>query len=206
MNARNLVAVAILLCLGAVAGAVEPPPDPGTAVLCVFDAPELPAENFVEGLAPFTVVTLHFVLYYPVSPSGLLGAVEFGWQLQPPVEHVVLAVNLPEYTINVGNPHELILGYGHGAPVVDGHAYLASVDVMFMTNTWPTYLHLVPIWNWNPSVPGQMAYVDQEQYEDIQVMVPYSEGFSHESPVFGFNAQPVTTETATWGGVKSLFR
>ncbi len=78
--------------------------------------------------------------------------------------------------------------------------------MMFLENVGPVYLHLGPIWNWNPSVPGQMAYVDYEEVDTIQIMVPYSAGFSHDSPVFGFNAQPVATEAQTWSGVKALFR
>ncbi len=192
--------------------AVDPPENPGSAVLCVFTETGLPAENYLDNAVAFTEYMLYFVLYYPADHPGGICFMEFGWDLQPPVNHAATLHFPPELgwvADHSGDAHEPWLDF-QALPVSGDHAYVFAVRIYFLETPGVTCLHLRDNhFDQYPPSPGQMCYAfwdwgpPPRLYEET--MLPYSEGFTFDSPAFGFNCQPVATESTTWSGVKALF-
>ena len=212
MRSLGCGAVVLICAVVMPALAVEPPQNPGSAVLCVFTETGLPAENYLENVVAFTEYTLYFVLYYPADHPGGISYMEFGWELQPPVNHAATLYFPPEhgwYTDYTGNPHEPWLSF-QALPVSGDYAYVFAVQIYFLEDPGVTCLHLRENHvNPYPPFPGQMCYAffdwGPPPVSCEETMLPYSQGFTFDSPVFGFNYQPVATESETWGGVKALF-
>ncbi len=201
---RNAVSCLLFLVLATSALAVPPPPDDGDGVLCVLTAADAPADNFINGVGATTPFTVYFVLYHPTLPSGLLAACDFGWDFSPDPGHFVIDFSAPVSFINIGTDHDPIIGYGSGVPMSNDHVVICSITLAFLSAPGVTNLYLRPN-NLNPSLPGQMAYIDLADAGVLQSMVPYSANDAFTSPVFGVNSQPVAAAPSSWGHVKALF-
>ena len=186
--------------------AIPPPIDDGVATLCILTGEDAEnASNGIEEVVPFVLYHLYFVLYNPQIESDTLGAMTFSWRLEPtPVPAPIVMMYLPPNAISIGTLYNVIVGFGTGVPVVDHHAVVVSVELLFFSSiALPTYIYLGPA---DPtSIPGQMEYNDFFNPGNILPAHPYSDGEQYDNPVFGFGLT-VAAESSTWGGVKALFR
>ncbi len=196
----------VFLLIPSIGLAIDPPVENGVGVLCIFTSDDVAAaDNVIESAAPFVQHRLYFMLYHPQIASTTVGAMTFSWSLVPaPAAPPILTLNLPAQTLNIGDNYNVILGFGAGVPVVDNHALVMSMDVLFLSALGgPTYLYLGP--PTPTSIPGYMEYNDFFTPGNRQGAVPNSVAGDYENPVFGFD-MAIATEAETWGGVKALFR
>jgi hypothetical protein len=191
----------VFLLIPSVGLAIDPPVDNGVGVMCIYTSTDIAAaNNTIENAAP-GAHRIYFVLFNPQIESTVLGAATFSWRFEPAITPIV-QLTLPPSTLNIGTNFNVIMGFGAGVPVVDGHALVLTADVIFLSDPGQLLVYLGPA---DPtSIPGFMEYNDFNDPANRQGAVPNSVGGLYENPVFGFN-YVTPTEATTWGGVKALF-
>ena len=127
---------------------------------------------------------------------AVVGGYEF--RLDLPGNIFLLGAALPPSCLNFLDPPEFSVGAS--IPVSGDFAALATLTLGEFSGTGGP-VHLAPLEGY-PSLPGSLAVTDLEDEFSLSAAVPASGSFA--APVFCvFCAQ--NAETATWGGVKSLY-
>ena len=132
-----------------------------------------------------------------------IGAFEFALAYSGPGESPVMTdLGLPPGGTNFGTPPDYIVGLA--APLFTdeyGHAILMSPTYVVLDSD-PVYVSVTP--TSVPWLPEQISYVPGGTLPILCVMHPASGNFV--DPIFAFNSGLVATESATWSGVKALYR
>jgi hypothetical protein len=201
----------MLGCLVGVAAAVDPPPDDGQAVLCMFtswSAEAGPGDLFYPDLALFSPYQVCVVLYH--LQGSTLAAFEFSLRLESggvtllPEEDLVMldaawCPDLGDVEQNGGGGFNFVNKILTPVPHVGEAVAILQVQLMFLDLPFggiePLYAFLEPADP--PTVPGQMSYNMADQPGIDLVMVP--------NDVFCWNPPIHAVESRTWTDVKHLF-
>jgi hypothetical protein len=156
----------------------------------------------------------YWILANPTDDN--LGGFEFGWAFSPAIlpAPLILSTTLPPFSLNIGTDYNLMVGRGGGLVTT-----AATVLVSFNLKTLgpvdgPTYITAGPA---TPaSIPGhavahtfdnmgEMYPIDFSTVDDLTVIVDNA-GWELPGVAKMTCPLPMATETATWSGVKALFR
>lgn len=158
-----------------------------------------------DGTAPFTNVTAYVVLFNPYNTNleqpitGVKGA---EWALTPGAGVVVLSLDFPVSTINVGTTTDVIAGFATPVDASSGTVTVGTYTFLYTSATSdPVEFHVAPFSS--ASLPGHMAVLD---FADEQVYPLHPSSGDYELPVFGINLSPVAVEPTTMDAVKALYR
>lgn len=163
---------------------------------------------------PSIPFNIYFILTNPILDDGLgapvtsLNAFELKVTIDgPPGVLFKLSQTLLPNAINVandGNPYsaEYAVGAAAPVPVVGAQCVLMSWNVL-TSNAGPFYFYLNP--TSAPGVPGKMAINAKVGANVVLVGCTPSSG-AFASPAFALGDVTVPVESASFGGVKALFR
>ncbi len=159
-----------------------------------------------------TQVTCYVVLTNPYNeslgrPITTIGAVEFALGLSSGV--VLMGAQVPWTAVGFPPlPPDYVLS--GQVPVVDGF-FTIMVLTLMPTTANPAFVHLLPVQDTPQTIAGEMAVFDFDDGYSANVMHPVSG--SADVPVFAINwdgdlsfCETVPDETASFGGVKALYR
>lgn len=108
--------------------------------------------------------------------------------------------------LNVGTADNQIVAFGpNPIQVVDGAAVLANFNFL-NTGDGPLTITLIPA---EPtSVPGMMAFLDDEGTVNGGLLPLMTSAGDFANPVFGFNADPqiVATDASSFDNIKAMYR
>jgi len=142
------------------------------------------------------------------APYATINAFECRLNFNPIGNLFKLGEILPPESINIGETSNILAGYleyvvgiGTDWPVINESVVLVAF-VFLHTAPGVIEVTLGPISNFNPSIPGHMAF----QSVPGHLLIMYSMGGSHDAPVFLFEGEAVAVENETFGSVKALFR
>jgi hypothetical protein len=147
---------------------------------------------------PYSLVSAYLILHSPSQPSvqgwecrvdvvPTMGSTVTGWY---PVGHFGIAPIPPEFQIGLGT-----------ALTWAENIVLMRIEVFYFGDQVRFYLS--PFMN--PTIPGQMAYVDNIVDLEFTVMRPTSGGF--DKPVACLGCMDVVENTdLSWGQVRAMYR
>ena len=122
-----------------------------------------------------------------------------------PAGFLLAGQTYPGNGLNIGSYPSFNVGFADPVPVVDGKVTLGTMTI-FADGSANGEVFLQPT-DANPDIPGFMpgnAYLEGGARESFK-MFPISNAY--DAPVFVFNGDaPVATESASWSGVKALYR
>lgn len=207
MPTMAIIVLTLLLCALPASSQTVPPPSGQGPILGLYTTADLAGDAAVDvHVDQFpAVLDLHVVLSYPGVDA--IGAIEFAFDVSPAFEAALGYVMVdPEDPLHDpwGPWQQILIGYSTPRPVVDGHAWILRLHLVLNGPAGDGDIRLVP--GTPSSLPGQMAFVGADAPEDILVMLPNSEGLSHDTPVFRVVSDVVASGARTWTDVKGLFR
>jgi hypothetical protein len=164
---------------------------------------------------PFTPFNLYWILAHPIADN--LGGYEFAWGYSPDIVPApfVLGSTLPPDALNIGSNDNVIVSLGSGL-ITSEATVLASFNLMVFTSIPPqTYITAGPA---SPAaIPGHATTSDFENPTDIIPMTFHfvadgwvtinEQGWTEPGIArFWSPCEGTAVESATWSGVKTLFR
>ena len=206
---RTLLLFCILLGLAGAAGAQINQPHNELGLYTVPD-PDGCATAQVDVAAGITF-TCYLVLTNPWNealdrPVANVGGFEF--RLGIPSDVYLISDDLPPCPTCFVTPPDYI--WPASVPVMDGCCSLVAFHLMSVTDE-PRFLSLGPIQDSAQSIPGQMAFTDQDDQYSLQAMRPISG--SPDVPVFAVNwdgdlsfCETVPDAGMSFGAFKALYR
>ena len=221
---RVVVMVILGLSWAATAGAVDPPEDPGVAVLCMytaFDAESGPAggDVFYSGYSPLTPYETYTVMYHIRGESSLLEAVYYS------VHYRQAGLDL-QYGVHYGYTHDayapwvdgdivgvvfeadnVLVSFHPPLPHAGGPLLVRHTQVMFFGLPIPgaaVEVYFEPVVF--VGFPAEMGYLDAGGQGVSLPMYPNNAGYDVAQPVFEFRADPLPVRSRSLTAVKQLFR